>query len=435
MMKSKTRLILWLGLIFLIFLVCAIWFLKGRDPWLLITAEIAIPILFGITVVLINKSFRPVETISRSMSMLREGDFSTTLVNNGNPDADGMVEVYNSMIKRLREERLAVREANQFLDLLIESSPLGIVIVDFDERIVDINPAAYRFMAISPADYKGLGLRDLANPLAKDLTTIEFDEKRIFDLADGQKYRCRKLFFMDHGFRHPFYIIEEFSEEIRHAEKAAYSKLIRMMAHEVNNTVGAVNSILSTVLDDEKSFVSDNQDEVFEMLGVAVQRNYRLNRFMQNFSDVVKLPLPEKEPFDLNRSLNSVIQSFSPILIEKKIRIQIDFNEQLPPLLADQSQMEQVFINLIKNSIEAIGSDGTIGVKTQTDPIMVLISDDGPGLSAQARDLLYTPFFSTKSDGQGVGLTVVREILVNHGFHYHLSNREEGGTEFIITCP
>ncbi|MCX6224895.1 MAG: ATP-binding protein, partial [Bacteroidia bacterium] len=115
-------------------------------------------------------------------------------------------------------------------------------------------------------------------------------------------------------------------------------------------------------------------------------------------------------------------------------RIDTDFQPDLPPMLADQSQMEQVFINILKNAIEAIGSDGCISVSTHSDPLRIFISDDGPGLSEQARDRLFTPFFSTKTDGQGVGLTLVREILVNHGFYFQLINRKEGGAEFVIHC-
>jgi nitrogen fixation/metabolism regulation signal transduction histidine kinase len=345
---------------------------------------------------------------------------------------DAIVDVYNAMISRLREERLSVREKNQFLDLLMESSPLGIIVVDFDDKIMDINQAAFRSLDILPGDFTGSGLTELNSPMAGKLLQLEFGDKKTLDRADGQKFLCRKLFFMDHGFKHPFYIIEEFSEEIRQAEKAAYGKLIRMMAHEVNNTVGAVNSILSTILDNEKSFVTDDQEEVIQMLGVAVQRNYRLNRFMQNFSDVVKLPMPEKDEYDLNLSLKNVILSLTPVLDERNIQIETEFQEPSPKLLADQSQMEQVFLNIIKNSIEAVGPSGHIRVITKTDPLTISISDDGQGLSAESRDRLFSPFFSTKTDGQGIGLTLVREILVNHGFQYRLANREEGGAEFEI---
>ena len=134
------------------------------------------------------------------------------------------------MINRLREERLSVREKNHFLDLLIESSPLGIIILDLDDRIIDINKAGTRCLAISNQDYKGKYLTEVDSMLANEISRINYGEKQLIVLADGQKFLCHKLFFMDHGFRHPFYIIEEFTEEIRKAERDAYGKLIRMMA-------------------------------------------------------------------------------------------------------------------------------------------------------------------------------------------------------------
>ncbi|HBB92662.1 MAG TPA: hypothetical protein DC042_13340 [Bacteroidales bacterium] len=393
----------------------------------------AVPALFGITVILINKAFQPVQTISRGLSLLREGDFSTTLVKSGIPEADKIVEVYNGMISRLREERLTVREKNQFLDLLIESSPLGIVMVDFDEKIQEINPAAFRYLGIHPGEYRGISLCDLDTPLVGDLSALEFGERRKSGVAGSQQFTIRKLFFMDQGFRHPFYLIEEVADEIRQAEKSAYRKLIRMMAHEVNNTIGAVNSILSTVLDNGgNSLIAEDQDEVVQMLGVAVQRNYRLNRFMQNFADVVKLPLPEKESYELNTSLNNVVLSLNSTFTERNIKIEKNFQQDQLLVVADQGQMEQVFMNILKNSAESIVNHGTIQITTEGDPLRISIRDDGAGLSPESVDRLFTPFFSTKPDGQGIGLTLVREILENHGFQYKLHNGEGRGAEFEI---
>jgi signal transduction histidine kinase len=254
-------------------------------------------------------------------------------------------------------------------------------------------------------------------------------------LGDGQKYLCRKLFFMDHGFKHPFYIIEEFTEEIRKAEREAYGKLIRMMAHEVNNTIGSVNSIMSSIHSNPESFISSDKDDIVKMLGIAIQRNYQMNRFMQNFSNVVKLPLPEKEKMDLNVSLRLVIESYSSEMKEKNINLKMNFDNASPLINADRSQMEQVFLNIIKNSKEAVGNNGQISVSTKVNPTTILFEDDGCGLSKEVAESIFTPFFSTKPGGQGIGLTLVQEILTNHGFSFSFRNREEGGTEFVIILP
>ena len=170
------------------------------------------------------------------------------------------------------------------------------------------------------------------------------------------------------------------------------------------------------------------------MLGVAIQRNYQMNRFMQNFSNVVKLPLPDKEEMDLNDSLSLVIDSFNAGLKEKNIDVEVNLDSTIPLINADRSQMEQVFLNIIKNSKEAVPVNGHLKITTQKNPVAVIFEDDGTGLSKEVSEKLFTPFFSTKPGGQGIGLTLVQEILTNHGFSFSFGNRETTGTEFKIIC-
>jgi nitrogen fixation/metabolism regulation signal transduction histidine kinase len=431
---SKKWTLIWLTLVFSLFLVLAIFSFHKNNPFLLVVSEFGIPVLYGITIWMMMRSLKPINSIGRSLNLLKEGDFNITMVKTGNSDIDNIIGVYNSMINRLREERLSVREKNHFLDLLIESSPLGIVMMDLDDRIMEINKAAFRSLGIKENSYKGKYLKELNSNLSVELGKIAYDEKQLVILADGQKYLCRKLFFMDHGFKHPFYIIEEFTEEIKRAEKEAYGKLIRMMAHEVNNTVGSVNSIMSSILSNPETFVNSEKDDIIRMLGVAIQRNYQMNRFMQNFSNVVKLPAPDKEEMDLNDSLSLVIDSFNAELKEKNIFVEVNLDSTIPLIIADRSQMEQVFLNIIKNSKEAVPVNGHLKITTQKSPVTVTFDDDGPGLSREVSEKLFTPFFSTKPGGQGIGLTLVQEILNNHGFSFSFRNKETTGTEFKIIC-
>jgi nitrogen fixation/metabolism regulation signal transduction histidine kinase len=430
---SKRWTLIWLTLVFALFLVLAIYSFHKNNPLLLIISEIVIPFLYAITIWMILRSLKPISSIGRSLNLLKEGDFNITMVKTGNIDVDNIIEVYNSMIIRLREERLSVREKNHFLDLLIESSPMGIVILDLDDRIMDINQAAFRCLGIPNRAHKGKYLTELGSRLANEIGKINYEEKQLLVLADGQKYLCRKLFFMDHGFKHPFYIIEEFTEEIRKAERDAYGKLIRMMAHEVNNTIGSVNSIMSSIQSNPDSFVDSDREDVIRMLGIAIQRNYQMNRFMQNFSNVVKLPLPEKEKMDLNESVMVVIESYSSMLKEKSIKIEVNLDSSSPIISADRSQMEQVFSNIIKNSAEAVGHDGQIYISTKIKPVSISFEDNGTGLSKEVAEKIFTPFFSTKPGGQGIGLTLVQEILSNHAFPFSFHNKKNSGTEFIIT--
>jgi nitrogen fixation/metabolism regulation signal transduction histidine kinase len=430
---SKRWTLIWLTLIFSLFLILAIYSFHKNNPLLLISSEIVIPLLYTATISILLKLLKPISAIGRSLNLLKEGDFNITMITTGNKDVDNIIDVYNSMIHRLREERLSVREKNHFLDLLIESSPLGIVMLDLDDRIIEINKSGLRCLGLAQGSFNGKYLSELTSSLGPEIAKINYEEKQLLVLADGQKYLCRKLFFMDHGFKHPFYIIEEFTEEIRKAERDAYGKLIRMMAHEVNNTIGSVNSIMSSVQSNPESFIDSDREDIIRMLGIAIQRNYQMNRFMQNFSNVVKLPLPEKDKMDLNASVTLVLESFSSALKEKNIGIEVRLDSSSPIISADRSQMEQVFSNIIKNSSEAIGSDGQIRVSTKNNPLSVQFEDNGIGLSKEVSEKIFTPFFSAKPGGQGIGLTLVQEILTNHGFPFTFRNRDTAGTEFIIT--
>ena len=431
---SKKWTLIWLTLIFSLFLILAIYSFHKNNPLLLISSEIVIPLLYTATISILLKSLKPISAIGRSLNLLKEGDFNITMITTGNKDVDNIIDVYNSMILGLREERLSVREKNHFLDLLIESSPLGIVMLDLDDRIIEINKSGLRCLGLAQGSFNGKYLSELTSSLGPEIAKINYEEKQLLVLADGQKYLCRKLYFMDHGFKHPFYIIEEFTEEIRKAEKEAYGKLIRMMAHEVNNTIGSVNSIMSSIQSNPESVIASDREDVIRMLGIAIQRNYQMNRFMQNFSNVVKLPLPEKEKMDLNESVKIIIESFSSVSKEKNVAINIHLDSHSPIISADRSQMEQVFANILKNSIEAVGVNGQIKVSTSGSPSIVRFEDDGPGLSREVSEKIFTPFFSTKPGGQGIGLTLVQEILTNHGFSFSIRNKETSGTEFIIRC-
>lgn len=405
------------------------------SPWLLVCTELSVPILFLITLFFVNNTFKPIDTVSRCLSLLEEGDYSTTLRTSGNVEVDTIIQVYNAMISRLREERISLREKNHFLDLLINSSPMGIVSLNLDDKIEDVNPAACQFLNRSSKELLGLMLEEINDPITNELTKLEFGMKLKVDHADNRKFLLRKLFFMDHGFKHPFYLIEEFSDEIRQAEKTAYTKLIRMMTHEVNNTLGAVNSILNTIVENEASCHKNEKDELNQILAVALQRNTRLNQFMRNLTEVVKLPAPQKENFNVISSLNNVLRSLQHQISQKNIEIKMRFEGDIISIYADQSQIEHVFINVILNAIESIGTIGQIHIDISQNPLNIKFADNGTGLSQDARDKVFTPFYSSKPDGQGVGLTLVSEILSNHGFSFKLFNLSEQGACFEIGIP
>jgi len=169
---SKRGTLIWLTLIFSLFLVLAIYSFHKNNPLLLISSEIVIPLLYAVTIWILLKSLKPISAIGRSLNLLKEGDFNITMVTTGNKDVDNIIDVYNSMIHRLREERLSVREKNHFLDLLIESSPLGIVMLDLDDRIIEINKSGLRCLGLAQGSFNGKYLYELTSSLGPEIAKI-----------------------------------------------------------------------------------------------------------------------------------------------------------------------------------------------------------------------------------------------------------------------
>ncbi|GHV55243.1 hypothetical protein FACS1894181_18970 [Bacteroidia bacterium] len=184
-----------------------------------------------------KRIIKPLHIIGSGMELLKEQDFSSRLRRVGQPEADRIVDVFNRMMEQLKNERLHLREQNHFLDLLINASPLGVIILDLDERILSVNPAVYKlFQSPSPSGILGKPLGEIDNPLIPELLKIEKNNAQTIRLGDANVYKCTHSSFLDKGFYHSFYLIELLTEEVFKAEMKAYEKVIRMIAHEVNNT-------------------------------------------------------------------------------------------------------------------------------------------------------------------------------------------------------
>ncbi|HEX6160425.1 MAG TPA: ATP-binding protein, partial [Thermoanaerobaculia bacterium] len=205
-------------------------------------------------------------------------------------------------------------------------------------------------------------------------------------------------------------------------------KLIRMMSHEVNNSVGAVRSLLESLLAYAPQVGEDDRDDFRNALTISSARIDALNRFMAAFADVVRIPPPHRTPVAMADLIGRVAGLLRPELQQRNIALSL----ALEPLTVsvDESQIEQVVLNVFRNAVEAVGRDGSISVTLQ-DRVLT-IGDSGPGIADTARGEIFTPFFTTKRDGRGLGLTIVQEILANHGLPFALENRPGGGAQFRI---
>lgn len=374
---------------------------------------------------------KPMRTILNGIDLLREQDFSSRLAHVNQYEADGIVDMFNGMMSSLKEERLRMREQNHFLDLLIDVSPMGIIILDDNDRIFSANPSACNFLESDKESLYGKALCELQSQLGQKLQTLAPDDPQTVRLNDSMIYRCQRLSFMDKGFAHPFILIEKLTAEVIKAEKKSYEKVIRVIAHEVNNTMAAINSMLSTadmILSDDP----DKNRDLLEVIKVCEGRCGSMSRFITSLAEVVKIPEARLIKTDLNNEINRLRVLLESMCNPRNIRLDIRLSSESIPVSIDPVLMEQAIINIVKNSAESIGNCGEITIDTSATPPTLIIADNGPGISAETANMLFSPFFSTKTNGHGIGLMLTSEVLRKHGCKFSLETCSDDLTRFTI---
>ena len=431
-MRLRTKYILFVSLIHIVLIILSLNLMKDKIL-LFLAAEVVIFITIIISILLYRQLIRPINTITSGIESIEDKDFSMKFVKVGHYEMDKLIDVYNTMIDQLRVERVKQQEQHFFLENLIESTPSGIVILDFDERIISVNPAAEEFIDSKIEELEGKIFAEVPGKLAKEISKIESSLPVVVPISGMKTFRCQKACFVDRGFNNRFVVIEELTEELLKTERAAYEKVIRMMSHEINNSIGAVNSILNSSLNYSDQIAEGDRTYFVDAMNVAIRRNEHLNKFMRNFADIVRIPEPKKTRADLHELLKTVQLLISSQIGEKEIKWKWDLSDNGLITDLDIHQIEQVLVNILKNAVEAIDKKGEVIIQTQQHPKRrLMILNNGEKISNETQQKLFTPFFSTKAGGQGLGLTLIREILLNHGFNFSLNTHDDGYTVFMI---
>lgn len=432
-MSLRNAFIVYLVILHLVAIAAFAWLLWEDPLWLLLVE--AISLISCITAIaLLVRFYRPLRLMLKSADYLRESDFSTQLTPTGNREMDALLDVYNTMLRTLRSERRRHQEQYYFLDKIFTASPAGILTLDSNNNIETINTAAAQLLHIEP----GATARPQAgtNTLFATLLQLQPNDSKLLTYH-SRLLRCQRSDFLQQGAPRTLFIIVELTEELRRREKAAYEQLIRLFAHEVNNTVGAVNSLLGSLQHYQHQLQATDKHDYSTALEVAVTRNRHLAEFMKHYAQVVKIPPPKKRLC----SLTELLHRTAALYEAESDKRAITWHWELPAndlmIVMDAVQIEQVYINIFKNALEAIEHQGSITIRhtIHNKRATVIVEDTGPGIPEDMQQQLFTPFFTTKNNGQGVGLTLVRDILSQHDFTFSLSSPHNQPTRFIITMP
>ena len=402
---------------------------EGTGNWIYVAAQVLLIAAVVLLVILYQKTIKPLNTLSGGIDLIKEQDFSTRLRPVGQKDADRIIELFNRMSDRLHNEELRIQEQNHFLDQLIAASPAGVLIMDIGHRIDSSNPALDRMLGVRSIEpYRGQLLQDSPLPLLRLLAGLQPDEGRILQTDPLHIYRCTLSSFMDRGFPHPFYMVEPLTEELYEAEKRGYKKVIRVISHEVNNTMAGITSALYAI---QQTSTDSGDGDTAAMLSILLSRIDRMSRFITDYASMARIPDPVCWPVDACAFLRRVLPFLESLRGQKQIAFVTEIDEKAGEVPIDQVLMEQVLTNIVKNAVEAFpdGSpDARITVTAR--PGYWCVADNGAPIPEETARHLFTPFFSTKPDGKGIGLIVIHEILTRSGIRFSLGTGEDGVTRF-----
>jgi nitrogen fixation/metabolism regulation signal transduction histidine kinase len=383
-----------------------------------------------LSLLLRDRIVRPLQTVSNLLAALREDDFSIRARVAVSDDALGhvMLEV-NTLAETLRSQRLGAQEATALLRAVMAEIDVAIFAFDGEQRLVLANRYGARLLGRDaleligrPADELGLDAALHSSSGLQDLT---------FPGGTG-RWEIRRTKFWQGGAPHELLVLSDLSQPLREQEREAWKRLIRVIGHELNNSLAPIKSIAGSLesLLGRTPAPDDWRDDMQRGLSVIAARADALSRFTAAYARLARLPPPNKKPVDFAALMRRLVtlESRLPIALVQGPHVTIS---------ADADQLEQALINLLRNAVDAALETGgrvCTGWDAADHTIEVWVDDEGPGLQSTAN--LFVPFFTTKVGGTGIGLVLSRQIAEGHGGTLSLENRaDRRGTRATLRLP
>ncbi len=382
----------------------------------------------------------PLQTLSNLLAALREGDYSIRGRAARFDDALGdVVREVNALSTTLQTQRRGAMEASALLRTVMGEIEVAVFAFDSEHRLRLVNRAGERLLG-RPAEQllerkaDELGLDDcLAGEAARTLQRSF--PGRVVSGRPG-RWGMRRSTFREDGWPHQLLVIADISRALRQEEQSAWQRLVRVLGHELNNSLAPIKSIADSLESllarnpRREVWPDDMEEDLQRGLSIITSRAEALTRFMSAYAQLAKLPPPNLKPLEISPWVQQVAA------LETRLPVAVLPGPEIT-LQADRDQLEQLLINLLRNAVDAARDTGggvLVRWNRSGNALELIVEDEGPGLSNTAN--LFVPFFTTKPQGSGIGLALSRQIAENHGGTLTLENRAKGpGCEARLRLP
>jgi len=388
----------------------------------------------GFAFALRERVIRPLQTLANILAALREDDFSIRA--RGADPRDTLGEVVlevNALGETLKEQRLGAVEATALLRKVMAEIDVSVFTFDSGQRLRLVNRAGERLLGHPGEELLGrtaaeLGLSDCL----EDEATRTIQKVFPGGSAGATRWGLSRSSFREGGLPHQLLVLSDLSRALREEELQAWQRLVRVLGHELNNSLAPIKSVAGSLesLLVRQPRAADWETDMRQGLRLIASRSEALSRFMEAYARLARLPRPKRKPMDVGEWIRRVVT------LETRLPIRLEAGPNLI-IRADSDQLDQLLINLVRNAVDAsLETSGGVNVSwSKADAhILVRVDDDGHGLSNTAN--LFVPFFTTKPGGSGIGLVLSRQIAEGHGGLLTLENRKEGaGCEARLLLP
>ena len=400
-----------------------------RTQWTLTVLLISVWLV--VVGLLRERVVRPLQTISNMLAALREGDFSLRARGSDPDDALGLLLLeLNSLGEDLRAQRLSALEATALLRRVMEEIDVAVFAFDESQTLRLVNRAGTALLGRPAEQLLGKSAAELQ--LAESLAA---DGPRVVELAFPGRYgrwELRRDTFRQGGRPHQLLVLADVSRALSEEERQAWQRLIRVLSHEINNSLAPIKSIAQSLVDlvRRDPVPADWREDLGKGLGVIGGRAESLSRLMAAYARLARLPPPRLEAVSVAEWVQRIAA------LETRLAVTVCSGPDVT-IQADGGQLDQLLINLVRNAVDAtVETGGHVDVEwaTRNGRVDIWVRDDGPGLADTVN--LFVPFYTTKAEGSGIGLALSRQIAEAHGGTLTLANRADGrGCEARLSLP